>query len=382
MGDYMIYLDYSATTPVSYDVLESYNKATRDYIGNPNSLHSLGVKSKALLNSATRQIAELLDVLPSELIYTSGATESNNLALIGYALRHKSRGNHIITTKLEHPSIYSILNYLETLGFQVSYVDNDSDGLIDLDDLKSLIRKETILVSICGVNSETGVRQPLKTIRQVIKKENSEIVFHSDLTQALGKISINLHDVDMASFSGHKIFGPKGIGLLYNSDKVELEQVIHGSSKNSPLRPGTPPLPLIVALSKAIRLSLMDLHKKEEYIRKLNEKIVNDLSHFPEIRFNKSKYSIPHILNISLMQIKPESFIHAMEEHEVYLSTNTACASGELSTAVMALYNDKIRALTSIRISISSITTVEEINRFLTFFHGEYQRFIKLGSRH
>ena len=211
MGDYMIYLDYSATTPVSYDVLESYNKATRDYIGNPNSLHSLGVKSKALLNSATRQIAELLDVLPSELIYTSGATESNNLALIGYALRHKSRGNHIITTKLEHPSIYSILNYLETLGFQVSYVDNDSDGLIDLDDLKSLIRKETILVSICGVNSETGVRQPLKTIRQVIKKENSEIVFHSDLTQALGKISINLHDVDMASFLLHKIFCPNGI---------------------------------------------------------------------------------------------------------------------------------------------------------------------------
>ena len=381
MGDNMIYLDYSATTPVSYDVLESFNKASRDYIGNANSIHSLGVKSKALLNSATKQIAELLNVNCSELIYTSGATESNNLALIGYAMRYKNRGRHIITTKLEHPSIYSIVNYLETLGFEISYVDNDSDGLIDLDDLKSLIREDTILVSICGVNSETGIRQPLKTIRQVIKKENPNTAFHSDLTQALGKISINLHDVDLASFSGHKIFGPKGIGLLYKSDKIDLEPVIHGSSKSSPLRPGTPPLPLIVALSKAVRLALSDLPKKEEYIKNLNEKIVNDLSHFPEIRFNKSRYSIPHILNISLMQIRPESFIHAMEEHEVYISTNTACSSNDLSTSVMALYNDKVRALTTIRISLSSITTVEEVNKFLTYFHGEYQRFIKLGSR-
>lgn len=381
MGDNMIYLDYSATTPVSYDVLESFNKASRDYIGNANSIHSLGVKSKALLNSATKQIAELLNVNCSELIYTSGATESNNLALIGYAMRYKNRGHHIITTKLEHPSIYSIVNYLETLGFEISYVDNDSDGLIDLDDLKSLIREDTILVSICGVNSETGIRQPLKTIRQVIKKENPNTAFHSDLTQALGKISINLHDVDLASFSGHKIFGPKGIGLLYKSDKIDLEPVIHGSSKSSPLRPGTPPLPLIVALSKAVRLALSDLPKKEEYIKNLNEKIVNDLSHFPEIRFNKSRYSIPHILNISLMQIRPESFIHAMEEHEVYISTNTACSSNDLSTSVMALYNDKVRALTTIRISLSSITTVEEVNKFLTYFHGEYQRFIKLGSR-
>ena len=209
----MIYLDYSATTPVSYDVLESYNKATRDYIGNANSIHSLGVKSKALLNSATKQIAELLNIKESEVIYTSGATESNNMALIGAMLQYKNRGNHLIVSKLEHPSIYAICNYLETLGFQVSYVNNDTDGLIDFEDLKKKIRPETILVSICGVNSETGVRQPLKTIRQIIKKENPNTIFHSDLTQAFGKVSINLFDVDMASMSGHKIFGPKGIGL-------------------------------------------------------------------------------------------------------------------------------------------------------------------------
>ena len=213
----MIYLDYSATTPVSYDVLESYNKATRDYIGNPNSLHSLGVKSKALLNSATHQIAQSLNVDTSEIIYTSGATESNNMALIGVAEAYKNRGNHIILSKLEHPSMYAIAEYLESKGFKISYVNNDEEGLIDFEDLRNKIKEETILVSICAVNSETGVRQPLKTIRQIIKKENLLTIFHSDITQALGKVSVNLNDVDLASMSGHKIYGPKGIGLLYKS---------------------------------------------------------------------------------------------------------------------------------------------------------------------
>ena len=377
----MIYLDYSATTPVSYDVLESYNKATRDYIGNANSIHSLGVKSKALLNSATKQIAELLNIKESEVIYTSGATESNNMALIGAMLQYKNRGNHLIVSKLEHPSIYAICNYLETLGFQVSYVNNDTDGLIDFEDLKKKIRPETILVSICGVNSETGVRQPLKTIRQIIKKENPNTIFHSDLTQAFGKVSINLFDVDMASMSGHKIFGPKGIGLLYKNSKVSLIPIIHGSTRYNNLSPGTPPLPLIVALSKAMRLALNDLDRKEAFVKRLNDKIVNDISHYKDIKINQTKYSIPHILNISLMNIKPESFVHAMEEHEVYISTNTACSSGELSTSVMAIYNDKARATTTIRISLSSITTLDEVNKFLTFFHGEYQKFIKLKMK-
>lgn len=377
----MIYLDYSATTPVSYDVLESYNKATRDYIGNANSIHSLGVKSKALLNSATKQIAELLNIKESEVIYTSGATESNNMALIGAMLQYKNRGNHLIVSKLEHPSIYAICNYLETLGFQVSYVNNDADGLIDFEDLKKKIRPETILVSICGVNSETGVRQPLKTIRQIIKKENPNTIFHSDLTQAFGKVSINLFDVDMASMSGHKIFGPKGIGLLYKNSKVSLIPIIHGSTRYNNIRPGTPPLPLIVALSKAMRLALNDLDRKEAFVKRLNDKIVHDISHYKDIKINQTKYSIPHILNISLMNIKPESFVHAMEEHEVYISTNTACSSGELSTSVMAIYNDKARATTTIRISLSSITTLDDVNKFLTFFHGEYQKFIKLKMK-
>lgn len=377
----MIYLDYSATTPVNPEVLDSLVKVSKDYIGNPNSMHNLGVKSRALLKSATRQIADCLNVKMEEIIYTSGATEANNTALLGVALRYKNRGNHIILSKLEHPSEYVLANYLENLGFRLSYVNNDSDGLIDLDDLKSLITDKTILVSIVGVNSEVGVRQPLKTIRQIIKKENPNTIFHSDLTQALGKVAINLNDVDLASFSGHKIYGPKGIGLLYKSEKVDIVPLIHGSSKDFPLRAGTPPLPLIVALSKAIRLCLIDLDKKELYVKKLNEKIVDDLSHYPNLKFNNTKYSIYNVINISLMDIKPESFVHAMEDHEVYISTNTACSSGELSTSVMALYGDKKRAMTTIRISLSCNTTMDEVNKFLTFFHGEYQRFIRLKSK-
>ena len=377
----MIYLDYSATTPVNPEVLDSLVKVSKDYIGNPNSMHNLGVKSRALLKSATRQIADCLNVKMEEIIYTSGATEANNTTLLGVALRYKNRGNHIILSKLEHPSEYVLANYLENLGFRISYVNNDSDGLIDLDDLKSLITDKTILVSIVGVNSEVGVRQPLKTIRQIIKKENPNTIFHSDLTQALGKVAINLNDVDLASFSGHKIYGPKGIGLLYKSEKVDIVPLIHGSSKDFPLRAGTPPLPLIVALSKAIRLCLIDLDKKELYVKKLNEKIVDDLSHYPNLKFNNTKYSIYNVINISLMDIKPESFVHAMEDHEVYISTNTACSSGELSTSVMALYGDKKRAMTTIRISLSCNTTMDEVNKFLTFFHGEYQRFIRLKSK-
>ena len=279
----MIYLDYSATTPVSYDVLESYNKATRDYMGNANSIHALGVKSKVLLNSATKQLCELFDINEEELVYTSGATESNNMALKGVALSYKNRGNHIIVSKLEHPSIYAVCNFLELQGYEISYVNNDRDGLIDFEDLKRKIRPTTILVSICAVNSEVGIRQPLKTIRQIIKKENPNTIFHSDMTQAIGKIAVNMHDVDMASMSGHKIFGPKGIGFLYKNSKVNITPLIHGSGKFNDLRSGTPPLPLVVALSKACRIALTDLERREASVKRLNDRLVEELSNIDGI---------------------------------------------------------------------------------------------------
>lgn len=369
----MIYLDYSATTPVSYDVLESYNKATRDYMGNANSIHALGVKSKVLLNSATKQLCELFDINEEELIYTSGATESNNMALKGVALSYKNRGNHIIVSKLEHPSIYAICNFLELQGYEISYVNNDIDGLIDFEDLKRKIRPTTILVSICAVNSEVGVRQPLKTIRQIIKKENPNTILHSDMTQAIGKIAVNLHDVDMASMSAHKIFGPKGIGFLYKNSKVNMTPLIHGSGKFNDLRSGTPPLPLVVALSKACRIALTDLERRESNVKKLNDRICEEFKKMDGVIINSTKYSIPHILNVSLDGVRPETFIHALEEDEIYVSTNTACASGELSTSVMAVYNDRKRATSTIRISLSYVTTNEEINKFLNIFKEKYE---------
>ena len=374
----MIYLDYSATTPVSYDVLESYNKATRDYMGNANSIHALGVKSKVLLNSATKQLCELFDINEEELVYTSGATESNNMALKGVALSYKNRGNHIIVSKLEHPSIYAVCNFLELQGYEISYVNNDRDGLIDFEDLKRKIRPTTILVSICAVNSEVGIRQPLKTIRQIIKKENPNTIFHSDMTQAIGKIAVNMKDVDMASMSGHKIFGPKGIGFLYKNSKVNITPLIHGSGKFNDLRSGTPPLPLVVALSKACRIALTDLERREAIVKRLNDRLVEELSNIDGIIINSTKYSIPHVLNISLSNVRPETFIHALEEDEIYVSTNTACSSGELSTSVMAIYNDKARATSTIRISLSYVTTNEEINKFIKIFKLRYEQLSRL----
>ena len=374
----MIYLDYSATTPVDISVFDTLSTVTKNFIGNANSIHSLGQKSSALLESATKQIADIFGVNPSEIVYTSGATEANNMALIGAALANHKKGKHIIVSKLEHPSVYAICDYLKTMGFEISYVNNDKEGLIDFDDLKEKVREDTILVSICAVNSEIGVRQPLKMIRQIIKKENMGTIFHSDMTQAIGKVSVNMHDVDLASMSGHKIFGPKGIGFLYKSSMVKITPLIYGSGKSNDLKPGTPPIPLIAALSKAIRLASDGLEKRERFVSLLNDKITSSLSKYPNIIINKTKYSIPQILNISVMDVMPEVMVHALDKHEIYVSTNTACSSGDISNSVIAIYNDINRAKHTLRISLSYVTTTEEINRFLEIFKEEYENLSNL----
>jgi len=377
----MIYLDYSATTPVSFEVLDTFNRTTKEFIGNPNSLHKLGVKSQELITSATKQIADICNIMPREVIYTSGATEANNLAIIGTMLANSHAGKHLIVSKLEHPSIYKICDYLESIGFEVSYVDNDEEGLVNFDHLKKLVREDTVLVSVCAVNSETGVRQPLKMIRQIIKKENNNTLLHSDFTQAIGKVSVNFNDVDLASLSGHKFFAPKGIGMLYRNEKVKIKPLIYGSSKSNELHPGTPAVALIASFAKALRIALTDLEKKERFVQRLNEKLVKEFSIHKDIVFNQTKYSIPHILNMSLNNIKPETFIHALEEKDVYIGTNTACSSGDLSTSVMAIYNDKKRATSTIRISISHITTSDEINQFVNHFNTVYNNLNNLTTK-
>lgn len=375
----MIYLDYAATTCIHPEALESYNKVCNEFIGNPHSLHKLGIKSKELINSATIQIAELLNVNPDEIIYTSGATEANNMALINTCLANEKLGKHIIVSKLEHPSIYNICNYLEKLGYKIDYVKNQSSGVIDFDDLKKLIKKDTVLVSICGVNSEIGVRQPLKLIRQIIKKENTNTIFHSDVTQGIGKVNINLNDLDLATFTAHKFFGPQGIGILYKKNKIKIKPFVIGS--NDELVGGTPPTALIVALAKALRIAMKDLNKKEEQVKKLCDKICNVLLKYENIIFNHSDFCIPHILNISVLTIKPETFIHALEEHEIYISSNTACSNGKMSTAVYALTEDKKIASSTLRISLSDQTTNSEINTFLLYFDQVYNKLNELGEK-
>ena len=374
----MVYLDYSATTPVLPEIMDTYIKVTNEYIGNPNSLHSLGTKSKELLNGATQQIADILKINIDEVVFTSGATEANNLAILGTFLAKGKKGSRIIVSKLEHDSIYGICEQLENQGYIVDYVKNDEEGLIDFEDLKRLMTPETILVSICALNSELGIRQPLKIIKQIIHRENPDTILHSDMTQAIGKITISLNDVDLASMSAHKIYGPKGIGLLYKRDKIKIKPLMYGNKKD--FRPGTPSLPLIASFSKALRISNTDLSSKEEKVSKLNNKICEALKQYPKILINQTKYSIPHILNFSLMSIKPETFIHALEIHEIYLSSNTACSSGKISNAVINIYHDKQRALTTIRISLSFLTKNSEVNTFLNAFDKVYNKLLELQS--
>ena len=371
----MIYLDYSATTPVINDVLDSYVHVTKDFIGNANSIHNLGVRSKELLLKATRQISEILGCEPNEIVYTSGASESNSTALKGVVFKHCKRGKHIISSPLEHKSVLETLKYLEMCGFEVSYVKLLPNGQVDLKDLESLVRDDTILVSICAVNSEVGYKAPLKTIRQVINKKNDKVIFHSDMTQALGKTKINLNDVDLASFSGHKIYAPKGIGILYKSKRIEIDPLIWGLTENAKFRGGTPALPLIVSLSKAMRIMNENLENNIKKVTKLNELLISGLND-DRIHINSNNLCVPHIVNLSLKSIRSETFVRALEKYEVYISTNSACSSLESSTVLKAVTDDKVINTTSIRISLSHFTTKLEINEFVRIFYKVYDELL------
>ena len=364
----MIYLDYSATTPVDEGVLDSYVKVTRDYIANATSIHTLGVRSKELLMQATKQIADIFNCHPKELIFTSGASESNTTAVKGVAFKYASRGKHIITSKLEHKSILEVMGFLSSIGYEVSFVNILPNGQIDLKDLESLIRDDTILVSICAVNSETGFKQPLKTIRQIINKKNPNVIFHSDLTQALGKTKFYLSDLDLASFSSHKIYAPKGIGILYKRRDLQIDTLIYGTTENCPFRGGTPALPLVVAFSKAIRLMNDNFDKNVKKCEKLKSELLKGLSKYP-IQINSNDLCVPQIVNFSLLKIKSETFVHALEKYEVYVSTTTACSSLEESVVLKAISNgNKDVSTTSIRVSLSHLTSMEDIHDFLNIF--------------
>ena len=374
----MIYLDYSATTKTDEEVLDTFVKCSKDFIGNPNSLHKLGVDSKNIIDKSTEQIEKLLNISDYDVIYTSGSSESNNLTIKGICEKYKNRGMHIITTSLEHSSIYGPIDYLVDNGFTVDFVDLDSNGLVDLNDLENKITDDTILVSINAVNSEIGIKQPIKEISKIVKKY-PKCFFHSDMTQAIGKVKIDVRDCDLVSFSAHKFFGIKGIGVLLKKKKISLTPLIHGGKSTTVYRSGTPCLPLIVSLSKALRLALTDIDKKYKYVEKINTKVKEELSKYENVRINSNDSCIPHMLNISVLGVKPETMLHALEKYDIYISTQSACSSNTtVSKAVMALTKDKERAASSIRISLSYKTTEDEIDEFLNKFDKCYRKLVNL----
>lgn len=364
----MTYLDYSATTPTNKEVLDTFVEVSNKFIGNPNSLHKLGVEANNIIDAATKQIADLLNIKGSEIIYTSGSSESNNTVIKGICEKYQNRGKRIITTEFEHSSIYGPLTYLQKKGFEVVFVKTNEFGVVDVNSLKELLTDDTILVSICAVNSEIGIVQPIDEIGSILK-DYPKCYFHVDATQALGKIKIDLTNVDLASFSAHKIYGIKGIGMLYKKENISLEPLVHGGKSTTVFRSGTPATALIVSFSKAIRLILENLDSKYEYIKKLNEKIKNELSLLDNIYINSNDYCIPNVLNVSVVGIKPETMLHALEQHDIYISTQTACSTGAVSKSVYALTKDEQRANSSIRISLSHLTTEDEINYFLKCFN-------------
>lgn len=367
-GDKMIYLDYSATTPVNKEVLETYNKVITDFIGNPNSSHRLGVEANELINKATNQIASILGINSNEIIYTSGATEANNTAIKGIALKYQNRGNHIITSPLEHSSVYGPLNYLQKNGFEVDFVNLKEDGTVDLEHLKELLKDTTILVSIGSVNSETGIVQPIQEISNILKNYK-KCFFHVDATQSLGKHQINFDGIDLASFSAQKFYGMKGIGFLYCRTGVSIEPLIHGGRSTTSFRSGTPATALIVSMSKALRLSLDSIDNKHNYVKGLNNYLKENLNKYSDVCINSTDKSLPHILNISVMGIKPDTFMNALEQFNIYISSQSACSgSDKLSQAVYAITKDEKRATSSLRISLSHLTTMEELDTFLKIF--------------
>ena len=359
----MVYLDYSASTKICKEALDTYVKVSTSFYGNPNSMHTLGLKSKKLIDESLNKIASNLNIKPSEIIFTSGASESNNTALKGIAFKYKNRGNHIISTKLEHSSILETLNFLEKEGFVVDYVNIDSNGLVDLNHLNNLLNDKTILVSINAISSELGIKQPLKEIKKVLDKY-PKCFFHSDVTQLVGKEKLDLSFLDLASLSSQKFYGPKSVGLLYKKEKLELEPLIHGGKSTTIYRSGTPDPALIASMSKALTVINANLDENLNIVKSLNKYLLNKLKTL-DIDINSNEYSIPHIVNISLKGINSETMLHALEQDEIYVSTKTACSNGDYSEAVYTLTKDLEKSKRSLRISISHLTTTEEIDFFV-----------------
>lgn len=364
----MIYLDYAANTPVREEVLHTFTEVSRKYIANPNSPHALGREAGRKLGEYTGQIKQLLGAQMFEVVYTSGASESNNLAIKGIAKKYGKFGRHIITTYLEHSSVNGAMEALANDGFEVDYVDITRDGLVDMEHLKELLRKDTILVSVCHVDSEIGLTQQTGQIGALLAAYPN-CRFHVDATQSMGKIPVSLEGIDLLTFAPHKFYGLNGCGVLLKNPDVQLEPLIHGGISTTPYRSGTPALALIASAAKALELAAADMQQNLEYVQRLNQTLRNALDKIPNVRINSTAHSIPHILNISLPGINTSALLTGLEEQGFVLSAKSACcAPNSVSRPVFALTRDKKAALSTLRISLSHLTTEDDAQAFLQAF--------------
>ena len=368
----MLYLDYSANTPVDEAVLQCFCEAERRYPGNANAHHQAGAAAKAAINEATRSIARCLGAPPAGIIYTSGASEANNLAVKGLAALGSTTGRHILSTPLEHSSVSGSLEALQKQGYEVELLDLLPDGTVDLADLKKRLRPDTVLVAVTAVDSELGVVQPIAEIAALLKAYPN-CHFHVDATQAVGKIPVQFEGMDTMSLTAHKFYGLNGIGVLVKRLGLALPPLIHGGESTTPYRSGTPTVALACSLALALEKATAELPTRTAAVRSLNDRLRAEFARYPRVRINSPANAVPHILNLSVQGVKGTVFQRELDARGVCVSVKSACSSDGLpSRAVLAVSQDRRNALSSWRISLSHLTTEEEVTAFLHAFADCY----------
>ncbi len=368
----MIYLDYSANTPSDPRVLDAFCRTEREFWGNPNSTHAAGLAANREMQRATEHIASLLHCDPTEIIYTSGASESNNLAIKGIAEAHRHVGKHIISTTLEHSSVGGSLTALQNQGYEIDLLDINRDGTVDLEHLKELLRNDTVLVAVGAVDSEIGIVQPIREIAEILK-DYPKCHLHVDATQAVGKTELIWDGVDTMSIAPHKFYGLNGSGLLLKRKGLVIVPQIHGGSSTTLYRSGTPALSLAVSIETALSLALGEMEERVKTVSAHHKRLCSFLTQYPLVRINSPKGAVPHILNLSVKGVKGSAFQKALSDRGVCVSVKSACSSdGMPSKAVFAVSHDRKNALCSWRISLSHMTTDAEIADFERSFDACY----------
>ncbi|MBO8170409.1 MAG: cysteine desulfurase [Bacillaceae bacterium] len=366
----MIYLDNSATTRPYPEVLDTMKKAAEEFYGNPSSLHKLGEVSRKVLDQSRKMASRILGVKAGEIVFTSGATESNNLAIKGIAHQYQNRGKHLITSAVEHASVYQTCRQLEDSGFDVTYLPVDRIGRVAVEDVKKAIRQDTILVSVMHVNNELGTIQPIQEIGELLKT-NRKVFFHVDAVQAFGKLDVKPAEwgVDLLSLSAHKFHGPRGAGLMYIRSGVKLSPLITGGGQEHGFRSGTENLPAIAGMVKAMKMSREQMSHNRKHFQMLKERLVQQLKDIEGVIINSptDEQGAPHIVNFSVPGLKSEVIIHSLEEKDIYVSTQSACSSSASrpSRILLAIGLDEKAARSGIRVSFEKANTIDEIDRFV-----------------